>query len=135
MMKRSWLALALTLALPATAGTAQTTDNGPPHPDAGDVAAGYALAENLCSVCHALEAGAPSPNPDAPNFNALVLTYPPEFLAEGFAEGIVVGSDAHIGMPEFALQPDQIDDLISYLEVVLPPAQPLDAEAEPAGGN
>lgn len=87
----------------------------------GDALAGQNLAKNLCSTCHALEAGKLSPNEAAPNFNALTLTYPPEHLAEGFAEGIVVGTDAHIGMPQFALAPEQIDNLIAYLETVLPP--------------
>lgn len=90
------------------------------HP-VGDASAGQNLAKNLCSACHALEVDKPSPNEAAPNFNALTLTYPPEHLAEGFAEGIVVGTDAHIGMPQFALAPEQIDDLIAYLETVLPP--------------
>lgn len=90
------------------------------HP-AGDALAGQNLAKNLCSACHALEADKLSPNEAAPNFNALTLTYPPEHLAEGFAEGIVVGTDAHIGMPQFELAPEQIDDLIAYLETVLPP--------------
>ena len=87
----------------------------------GDALAGQNLAKNLCSACHALEVDKASPNEAAPNFNALTLTYPPEHLAEGFAEGIVVGTDAHIGMPQFTLAPDQIDNLIAYLETVLPP--------------
>ncbi len=87
----------------------------------GDALAGQNLAKNLCATCHALDAGKPSPNEAAPNFNTLTLTYPPEHLAEGFAEGIVVGTDAHIGMPQFELAPEQIDDLIAYLETVMPP--------------
>jgi hypothetical protein len=34
-------------------------------------------------------------------------------LAEAFAEGIFVGHDA---MPEFALPPRTIDDLLSYID-------------------
>jgi mono/diheme cytochrome c family protein len=106
--------LMLSLMSPAYADTPDE------HP-AGDALAGQSLAKNLCSACHALEADKLSPNEAAPNFNALTLTYPPEHLAEGFAEGIVVGTDAHIGMPQFELAPDQIENLIAYLETVLPP--------------
>ncbi|MGD1934936.1 MAG: c-type cytochrome [Candidatus Phaeomarinobacter sp.] len=95
--------------------------NTPDEFAAGDALAGQSLAKNLCSACHALDAGKPSPNEAAPNFNSLTLTYPPAHLAEGFAEGIVVGTDAHIGMPQFELAPEQIDDLIAYLETVMPP--------------
>ena len=82
---------------------------------------GLDLAEQMCAACHALTPEGVSPNPAAPNFNALTLAYPAEHLAEGFAEGILVGTDAHIGMPQFELAPEQIDDLIAYLETVLPP--------------
>jgi len=87
----------------------------------GNPLAGQDLAQNLCSACHALEPGKLSPNEAAPNFHLLTLAYPPEHLAEGFAEGIVVGTQAHVGMPQFELAPEQIDDLIAYLETVLPP--------------
>lgn len=97
----------------------------------GNAIHGQMLAGNLCSGCHALDAGATSPNPDAPNFHELELAYPPEYLAEGFAEGIVVGTDAHIGMPQFELAPNQIDDLIAYLETVLPPYTPPVTLIEP----
>ena len=38
----------------------------------GKPAQGELLAEALCSGCHAIEAGAPSPNPHAPQFEAIV---------------------------------------------------------------
>jgi uncharacterized protein (DUF433 family) len=48
----------------------------------------------------------------APPFRTLHRRYPVETLAEGLAEGIRV---AH-PMPEFRLEPKQIDDLIAYLK-------------------
>lgn len=113
-------AMVLTLSFPTGAAWAGMPD----EVSVGDALAGQSLAKNLCAACHALDAGKPSPNEAAPNFNTLTLTYPPEHLAEGFAEGIVVGTDAHIGMPQFELAPEQIDDLIAYLETVMPPHIP-----------
>ncbi|MDW3096565.1 c-type cytochrome [Pyruvatibacter sp.] len=92
------------------------------HADfSAEAEAGEKLAQNLCSSCHALEADGLSPNDAAPNFHELVLAYPADHLAEGFAEGIVVGTDAHVGMPQFQLDTTQIDNLIAYLETILPP--------------
>lgn len=118
-MTRKFLLAAtlLTFVLPVSTAWAGTPD----RPVIGDALEGQSLAKNLCAACHALDAGKPSPNEAAPNFNTLTLTYPPEHLAEGFAEGIIVGTDAHIGMPQFELEPEQIDDLIAYLETVMPP--------------
>ena len=111
------------VALPMLAGLATLLGAAPATAQPlGDALAGQDLAGQLCAACHALTPGAASPNPAAPNFNTMTLPYPPEYLAEGFAEGIVVGTQAHIGMPEFELAPEQIDDLIAYLETVLPPA-------------
>ncbi|WP_052534764.1 c-type cytochrome [Candidatus Phaeomarinobacter ectocarpi] len=90
----------------------------------GNALAGQELAENLCASCHALVPNQISPNEAAPNFNSMVIAYPPSHLAEGFAEGIVVGTDSHIAMPQFQLEPEQIDDLIAYLETVLVYAYP-----------
>lgn len=105
------LAAVLAVALPAAACAQEP----------GNALEGQDLAKQLCAACHALAPEAASPNPQAPNFHTLTLAYPPEHLAEGFAEGIVVGTDAHIAMPQFELSPEQIDDLIAYLDTVLPP--------------
>ena len=73
------------------------------------------MADRLCAACHAIGAVGASPEAQAPAFRRLGERYPPGFLAEAFAEGIVVG---HPAMPQFELQPDEIDDLIAYLEWV-----------------
>ena len=56
-----------------------------------------------------------SPLAEAPPFRIVATRWPPENLAESLAEGIRVG---HTPMPEFVLDPDQIDDFIAYLEVL-----------------
>jgi mono/diheme cytochrome c family protein len=81
----------------------------------GSVARGAALAQAQCASCHAVERMGDSPNPDAPPFRRLSENYPVANLQEGLAEGLVT---AHPGMPEFAFEPDEIRDLIAYLETL-----------------
>ena len=57
----------------------------------------------------------PSPLKIAPPFRTLHLRYPIETLEESLAEGIVTG---HPTMPQFRLEPDQINDVISYLKTL-----------------
>ena len=76
---------------------------------------GRRLAEANCARCHAVGRVGESPLPIAPPFRTLHARYPVENLAEAFAEGIVVG---HPTMPEFRLDPDQIENLIAYLKAL-----------------
>lgn len=78
----------------------------------GDAAAGRRFAETNCARCHAIGAEGDSPFTPAPPFRDLAQKWQPEFLAEAFAEGIVVG---HPAMPAFELNPQEIADLIAYL--------------------
>ena len=55
----------------------------------------------------------PSPLKIAPPFRDLHNKYPIETLQEALAEGISTG---HPTMPEFRLEPDQINDVLSYLK-------------------
>ena len=73
---------------------------------------GRALAQANFARCHAVGAAGESPLPKAPPFRTLHRRYPLDNLAEALAEGIQV---AH-PMPEFRLEPDQIEDLIAYLK-------------------
>lgn len=84
---------------------------------------GADLAQRLCSACHATGADDLSQHPEAPPFRTLNQAYPVEYLAEAFAEGIIVG---HPDMPVFELDPDQIRALLLYLEEVQSPASPAD---------
>jgi cytochrome c len=84
---------------------------------ADQIEAGRRIAELYCSSCHAIGAAGESRNPVAPPFRTLSRNYPVNALGEAFAEGILVG---HRDMPEFTLEPDQIDDLLAYLESIQP---------------
>ena len=79
---------------------------------------GRAIAENICSTCHAIGLEGPSPHRDAIPFRDLSKHYPIEDLAEPLAEGIMVG---HPDMPVFAFEPDHIDSLIAYIESIQTP--------------
>jgi mono/diheme cytochrome c family protein len=82
-----------------------------------DAAAGYAIVAENCSECHAVEATGDSPNPNAPPFRTFKAKWPLENLEEALAEGIVVGHEG-MEMPEFVFEPDQISDIIAYLDKV-----------------
>ncbi len=79
----------------------------------GDVAAGEKLAEVHCSRCHAIGNQGASLLEGAPPFRDLKLRYPIEDLAEALAEGMVT---AHPQMPVFTFSPEEIDDLLAYLD-------------------
>ena len=74
---------------------------------------GKTFALTNCARCHSIDAVTKSPLKIAPPFRTLHLRYPVETLAEAFAEGIETG---HPTMPAFQLDPDQINDLLSYLK-------------------
>ena len=87
----------------------------PPDPQA--IARGRAFADANCAGCHALGPTGASPFAAAPPFRDLHKRYPVDSLAESLAEGIITG---HSGMPEFELEPDQIEDFIDYLHSLEP---------------
>jgi cytochrome c len=76
---------------------------------------GKTFALNNCARCHSIDRVTPSPLKIAPPFRTLHLRYPVETLGEALAEGIVTG---HPTMPAFQLDPDQINDLLSYLKTL-----------------
>ncbi len=85
----------------------------------GDATAGRVLAERNCSTCHAIGPSKQSPVPAAPPFQTLANQWPPEYLQEALAEGIQVGhGGTGIQMPEFHFEPQQIEDLIAYLNTL-----------------
>lgn len=92
-------AVLLVLPLPATADT---------------VAHGAALVKTNCASCHAVTEEDASPNPRAIPFRFLGRLYPIEHLDAALAEGIMVSHE----MPEFVLEPDQVNALILYLESI-----------------
>jgi cytochrome c len=74
---------------------------------------GKAFARNTCARCHSIDRMTPSPLAVAPPFRTLHLRYPVETLDEALGEGIVTG---HPSMPEFKLDPGQINDFIAFLK-------------------
>jgi cytochrome c len=76
---------------------------------------GLVFVRTNCAQCHAIGREGASPLSIAPPFRTLHQKYPVESLAESFAEGIVTG---HPSMPEFRLEPDRINAVISYLKTL-----------------
>jgi mono/diheme cytochrome c family protein len=76
---------------------------------------GEVFLRTNCGQCHATGRFGDSPLPIAPPFRTLHERYPVEDLAEALAEGIITG---HPTMPEFQLDPAQINDVIAYLQTL-----------------
>lgn len=76
---------------------------------------GKTFALTNCARCHSIDRVTRSPLKIAPPFRTLHLRYPVETLGEALAEGIETG---HPTMPAFQLDPDQINDLLSYLKTL-----------------
>lgn len=76
---------------------------------------GQFFARTNCARCHSIDKVTQSPLRAAPPFRTLHQHYPVESLAEAFAEGIYTG---HPSMPVFQLEPDQINDLISFMRTL-----------------
>lgn len=66
-----------------------------------------------CARCHSVDKVTASPLKIAPPFRDLHRKYPIETLQESLAEGIYTG---HPTMPQFRLEVDQINDVLSYLK-------------------
>ena len=77
------------------------------------VQAGRTIAEENCAECHGIGRLDESPLEQAPPFRRLNVRYPAEYLAEAFAQGIVIG---HADMPAFVFDQGQITALIAYLK-------------------
>jgi len=107
----------------AAAPTVEAPEDNPPPPselsrDVPAIARGKALAEANCMRCHATQPGQKSTHASAPSFATLFTNYPPDYIAEAFAEGVFVG---HGDMPAFEFSPEQINDLVAYLKTLGPP--------------
>lgn len=102
-------ALLLLASCANSGGAARTEDQ------TAQIAAGRQLAQTHCASCHALTATGESHHPMAPPLRTLSRNYPVNMLEEAFAEGILVG---HRDMPEFRLEPAQVDALVAFLESI-----------------
>jgi cytochrome c len=76
---------------------------------------GRTFALTNCAKCHSIDRVTESPLRIAPPFRTLHTRYRIETLAEALAEGIVTG---HPNMPQFQLEPDQINDFLSFLKTL-----------------
>lgn len=108
--------LPVSLAACKSTGAAQTTAESlalplPQMP-------GRVFAERTCAGCHSIERTGDSPHPDALPFRRISERYAVRNLEEAFAEGIFVG---HPDMPPFQLAPEEIDDLLDYIEAIQDP--------------
>lgn len=101
-----------------------TTAERPPQPDtahrsdAPPSARGLAFAQAHCSTCHAVETGS-SPRPEAPTFAAIINT--PELTADTLRPWLG-NSHNFPEMMNFAIAPEQIDDLAAYMLTLKDPA-------------
>src|SRR5215468_8677011 len=78
---------------------------------------GLAFVRVHCAQCHAVDKVSDSPLTIAPPFRTLHLKFPIESLRRRLAEGIVAG---HPTMPQFRLDPDQLADVMAYLQTFEP---------------
>jgi cytochrome c len=104
---------------PTSSPPANSVPVTPPHIGSSTrsitIAAGRALAQNNCQTCHAIDRTGRSPNSSAPPFRTLAQKYPIDSLSETFAEGVLIG---HSAMPEFQFEPDQVENLLTYIKSV-----------------
>lgn len=106
----SRLSLALICALAGAALPAAST----PSAAADEVVSrGGALARKLCAGCHAVGLTGPSKLEKAPPMRDLARRWKAEQIAEALAEGITTG---HKEMPEFKLNPDELDAFLSWFD-------------------
>jgi mono/diheme cytochrome c family protein len=104
---RAWWQLVVVLALLTPALVTQALALSPAEQR------GRAFARTNCAKCHSIDRFTPSPLKIAPPFRTLHEHYEVETLAEALAEGISTG---HPTMPEFQLEPDQINDFVAFLK-------------------
>jgi cytochrome c len=104
------------LLLTVLGGCASPDDQATANAEQGAAARGHAIAEKHCSQCHAIGPAGSSPVPSAPLWRDLVLVRDVDGLAESFAEGSFVHSNGPVQMPEFTLEPDEIDALLVYMK-------------------
>jgi mono/diheme cytochrome c family protein len=108
----------LALALGACA-----TPPEPSAPAAGAAGEGHAIAARYCARCHAIGPAGRSRHPQAIAFRRLSELYPLEGLEEALVEGMMTG---HSDMPEFKLDEDSANALVTYLQSIQAPVDPAE---------
>jgi len=78
---------------------------------AGDQKVGFALAQQVCSECHATQRGESfSPNSKAPTFSELAAT--PGMTSAALTVALTT---PHAGMPMFRLTAEEREGIIAYI--------------------
>jgi cytochrome c len=106
-----------TLAIAAVGGGALTALANAQAGDT-DPARGAALLQENCAACHAVGPKGASPVATAVPFRKLSQRYPVESLEEALAEGITVGHQGIVQMPEFVFEAEEIGDIVAYLHTI-----------------
>jgi mono/diheme cytochrome c family protein len=70
-----------------------------------------------CAQCHSIDKVSESPLKVAPPFRDLHLRFPIEDLRRPLSEGIIA---KHPTMPQFRLEPDQVSDVLAFLQSLEP---------------
>jgi mono/diheme cytochrome c family protein len=115
-MKRIAIALALTSLSACSVATFSMEEE--PVGGPGDAGRGRAMAEAHCASCHAIGLTGKSPYGGAPPFRDIAAKGHLDDYAEAFAEGIIVPHKGRQVMPEFVLNPREIEDLLAYLKTL-----------------
>ena len=103
----TWLSLAggaAALALAAPAGPAQ-----PLNPA---IERGAEIAQDRCSICHAVALEAASPSRDAPQFRVLSRLYSAEDLRRKLAD---ISENGHFEMPPIMIRDFEVEDVAAYI--------------------
>ncbi len=80
----------------------------------GSARQGQMLAETVCAECHAVEKGAlRSRNGQAPTFESIAAT--PGMTSTAVRVWL---RSAHREMPNLVLKPDEVDNVIAYLQTL-----------------
>jgi cytochrome c len=82
---------------------------------ASEKSVGHMILEQECSKCHSVERVGESPNPKSTPFRTFVNGYPSEKLAEALTNRTSI---AHGDMPEFMFEPEDISEVVTYLETL-----------------
>ncbi|MEZ5776430.1 MAG: cytochrome c [Hyphomicrobiaceae bacterium] len=109
-VKPAFVLIAMLAASPLAVSPAMALDA-----PADVLAAGRAILSKNCARCHAIDKEGESPLAKAPAFRTLGQRYAIDTLGEGLAEGLVT---AHEDMPEIVFEPDQIDQILAYLQSI-----------------
>lgn len=76
---------------------------------------GRRIVEANCAVCHAIAQVDESENPDAPAFRALARLRPLAPLRKEMAGELFL---RHAVMPDFEPTPEQVDDIVDFIESI-----------------